>query len=290
MSNTKRNRESPISPTTPEIFKKGNMQRTPNSKFMADPTPAVQDTATDMMNKMESLLSEQNKKIYQMISTEMRATEDRIKEAFSCKLGELETHVTELLIANKELKEENSCLNSRLQMVERRMIDTERERKRLNIVATGLQFETQQQGFEALQKTVDLITDKAVSVRGLRTFNTQKGKIVTAACDTWEDKMLIMRSKKRLYDNKEDGTSKIFIDSDMPPEDRKAQAKVRETANELRKQGKKVQVQFLKLKVDDKTMYYNRESQALEKRNFREENENRLLERPGPSKESQRNQ
>lgn len=127
-------------------------------------------------------------------------------------------------------------------------------------------------------------------MKGLRAINAQKGKIVTAACSTWEDKMAIMRSKKRLSENKDDRKPQVFIDSDLLPEDRKAQSIVRVTAKELRKGGKNVQVQFLKLKVDGEMMFFNRATQVLEKRTFRSKNENSLLERTGSSQEGTRNQ
>lgn len=172
--------------------------------------------------------------------------------------------------------------------MERRILDTERDRKRLNIVVSGLQFETQKEGFDELQRVIEEIAGKTVRVKGIRTHYTARGKIITAACESWEDKMLIMRAKKNLFNMKEQGKQQIYIDSDLPADDRRAQAIVRQTAKELRKQGKEVQVQFLRLKVDGELMHLNGNTQELEKRTFREKDKNDILERTRTAQEGQR--
>lgn len=261
----KRDRGSPTDKETGNNPKRGNLMRSPTHGREKE----TGGEGEEIMGRLEKMLAMQTKNLHSFIATEIRATEDRIKEVVTSKIKELEENITELAEINKGLKEENEEMNKRLNTVERRLVEIEREKVRLNIVVAGLEFDTPKQGYQLLQEAIDTVTEKTVKVKGLKIFNTTKGKSISASCATWEEKLLILKGKKKLHESKDPKKRNIYIDAELTGEDRKAQAIVRANGKKLREQGKEVRVQFLKLKVDEKYLYYNRNTQEMEESRFR---------------------
>ena len=76
-----------------------------------------------------------------------------------------------------------------------------------------------------------------------------QGKKIVARCNTFEEKITILQSKKEMK-SMERGTP-VYVDDDLPKEDRETQAKIRNEAKKRRDEGSQVKVAGTRMKIDN---------------------------------------
>lgn len=205
-----------------------------------------------------------------------------LKKAMEIRFSEIENNMKMVQKENQDLKDRNAALEKRMSDLENgtgtgslnsdRLLYLERSVRQRNIVASGIEFDTPQQGFEKLNQMIGAVTKGKIRVSGIRAFKPKDGKgIVVAECGSLEDKQCIMRAKKQFVVTAGEETHPVFIDSDLPHQDRVMQSKLRAIAKEMRTQGKDVRVAMGRLKVDGEWCHYNQTTNAVEARTFRKE-------------------
>lgn len=194
------------------------------------------------------------------------------------KLCVLEHKLEALSEENDKLKKRNAALEDRVENLERvgrvqssliseRMVQLERDNRQLNIVATGIDFATPKQGYVKLNKMINAVTDEKINVIGLRAFKTQSGRgMIVAACSNMEEKLCILRAKKKFVATEGGVIKPIYIDNDLPQQDRVVQERLRFIAKEERNKGKEVKVALGKLKIDGEWLYFNTDTDNVEPR------------------------
>lgn len=203
----------------------------------------------------------------------LKNTEQRLTDTINNQIAALSGEIAAIKNENKELKELTANLNQKVSQLESRILLSERDNRRLNIVASGIDFESPQEGYAKLQQIIEKATDRRISVTGIRTVNaTSAGKKkIVAVCSNLEDKRCIMRLKKNFTDLNPTNPKQVYVDDDLPFEDREVQRRVREIAKELRAKGKDVLISFRKIRVDGEWQYFNEKTNSLEGRSFRKE-------------------
>ena len=259
------------SDSSPEEFNRAkmpNMDRTPPAAKSNDQAALIKAMFETQNSKMEALLDRQ--------LAESKAIEERLQEALNSKVGELEAKLETVTLECKELRLANKAM-------EERILHLERDAKQLNIVISGLEFTTPEQGFAAANELLQSKVDKNVKVTGIRSFTTRKGdKKIVAACGSLLDKRTIMAAKKSLQTNDGNRTAKIFVDDDLTPGDRQIQYKAREFAKMKREKGSDVRIGTRKVKVDGEWLFYDEDTDDfVRNRRFRNQGRSPHMERPG---------
>lgn len=93
--------------------------------------------------------------------------------------------------------------------------------------------------------------------------------MIVAECKSIENKLLILRSKKQFVRTVGNETHPVYIDSDLPQQDRMAQGRLRAIAKEMLEKGKDVRMGFGSLKVDGEWYQFDQEADGVVKKMFR---------------------
>ena len=272
---------SDTSPTLQNPSKMPNLQRSP-------PKKEAELDQMALLNKIQEMFSSNSKDMADAFARQERAimdSEERVKEAMSERIAELEEKMTKIESAHDNLAAQNAELSRKIEELERKNLAIERDAKRLNIVISGLEFKNQSEGFQKAKETIESLTESRITVQGVRTVFTKNGNKIVATCNNTEEKSVIMRAKKRLA---ETGRTNVFINSDMPKEDREAEWKFRNLVKQLRNEGKNVTVERGGAKVDGKWLKFERGSGTLIEDRFRNVNENLNVECARPQRENRR--
>lgn len=84
-------------------------------------------------------------------------------------------------------------MRERMAEMEKRILWNERDMKKTNIVATGIDFSTPADGYKNLQRAIDKVAEASVRISGICTITAPSGQKVIASCNSMTDKALIMR-------------------------------------------------------------------------------------------------
>ena len=264
MSGFKRNRGTPEDPGKP--VKMSNLQRTPPNT-QANPQPAASDPwtmQTEMIKKLFDRQSEEMKDAEIRQAKRIAEAEERITAAVDKRINQLEQVVEELHHQNEQLKKGNQELASRI-------IHLERETRQTNIIAAGIDFATPQEGYEKLNDVIQKATNGAVRAEGIRTFATRDGtKKIVARCRSDTEKRSLFRVKKNLTYQSGDGkVTPVYVNDDLPREDRIIQSRLVGIAKEKRKANHQVRIGTGKLMIDGIWHFYNDQTENIEPRPFR---------------------
>lgn len=282
------------SPTSSQRSKM-SMKRTPQKADDPGNSNWNRRTGDDSLKAIQEMLTAQT----EVIRREIHHSIESLRVTVDSKFKELEEKIDEMDSCNKELQEKNAELEKRITKMElnnnipsgmsQRLLYLERSARKLNIVATGIACEDPSDGFSKLNNAIGVATEGKVQVEGIRILQQRSGKPkIIASCKSLPDKRLLMQNKKRLA-TIDDKKTPIFVDDDLPPEDRSAQARLREIAREKKSNGHEVRVAFRRLKIDGEWHFFNESSNQLETNSFRTPS-NRLLEHPRTTKEDGGNQ
>lgn len=259
----KRPLSSPEAETADVRTKMPNLARSPNKQ------QATMDK-DGLLAQIEKMLEGQTK----VINASIKSVQDTV----DVKFRELEQQIVAVEKDNTELKLKNANLESR-------MLFLEREARRNNIVISGLKAKDAKEGKEKFETLVSKNAGINIAMHNCRLIKGNEGNRFVATCSDWDAKMVVMTCKKNL---KNDDLTPIFVDNDLPKEDRDVQSRIRAYARECRREGTAVQVGFRKLKIDGVWTPYETLPDPGSDRTFRKKQPDPILERPGSSEESQR--
>lgn len=224
-----------------------------------------------MGDRNETLDLEENqfetiKRLLNQQSQAIADSEQRIKETIGNRINELEKRIVDVEDVNKELLEKNRSL-------ERRLVQVERDSRRLNIVVSGLDDESPEENYRELQRIINTATGNThVQVSGMWTLKTKaSGSKIIATCKNMDEKRLIMQAKKQFVKKKNGKSTQIFVDDDLPLADRRIQSRLRAIARERKGEGKDVRVALGRLKIDGHWHYYDSETDDVAQKSFRKE-------------------
>ena len=263
MQHSKRDLESP--PESGHRIKMPNVNRTP-------PRDTKNQDASDLLKNIQDMLTAQKQSMEEQFDrqrAETRASEERLVETVGLWMKGIESQLETLRDENRTLRDANSQLEEKMKQLARRQIQTERDTKQLNFVATGLSFDSAQEGFNKLQKLIDSHTDAKLKITGHRVVTIGDKKKIIGSCNNLSDKRALMNLKKKLCTEINGVKIPIYLDNDKPYEDREADRLVRLAAKEFTASGKEVRFEAGKLIVNGVRMRLNRETKTVEAQNFR---------------------
>ena len=236
-----------------------------------------QETNSDLLKKIEALMGTQTAQI----NANVDARIEGLRQTVELRLSQIEEKLERVEQENLELKKINSALEERVKGLEEetggkhnsvRLLQVERFIRQRNIVATGIDFDTPQQGFQKLNNLIGAATDTKIQVTGVRAFKPKNGKgMIVAECKSNEDKQCILRSKKQFVTTDGGEERPVYIDSDLTREDREMQNKLRWKAKEMRQQGKDVRIAMGKLKVDGEWLHLDAQGNLTGINSFRKD-------------------
>lgn len=142
-------------------------------------------------------------------------------------------------------KEEKTHLENRITKLEENLERQEKEKKKLNIVIKGLD-DANKENKETVQKWIEEKLEIQTKIKQVFTVGKDKNKqAVIVKMHNWEAKKEIMQQKKRLY-----GT-KVYIENDLTLKERATQIKLKEIADKLKEEGKRVKIGYKKLIINN---------------------------------------
>lgn len=164
----------------------------------------------------------------------------------------------------KIVQEENEFLKTENAEIRARLLQVERETRKTHIVATGIEFTSPRDGFEQLEKTIKMAVGKQIKITGIRIFSSHNGKKIVASCGSVEEKKLIMSNKKLMRNCIGDTSRPVYLDDDLPKEDRELHSRARELARKLREEGKKARATRSRVMIDDLWFFLSPKTNKLE--------------------------
>lgn len=247
----------PIQDTSPEESDKP--QKMSNNSEMSSAQLTKDDLKSIMSEEMRKIALEFNK-MEKTVARTINATEDRIMGAFTefeLKVGKkvsmLEVRIDQLTAENAELKNENGKLSAKVNQIDR-------DRRRNNIIVTGIAAGTTAEAATAVNKLCASSGETGIAISNIRLIKGKGGPKVLGTCRSHEEKMMIMRKKKDLRGP--DGNP-VYVNDDLSPEDNEIQFLARKRRNELKAEGKEVQIGFRAIKVDGTWCSYDESAKCF---------------------------
>lgn len=225
---------------------------------------------------------DQMKELFDAQAQRQDESEQRIR-------SDVRNMVEELKAKIKECQDENATLRSENVMIKARLLQVERETRKCNLVASGIEFSTPREGFEQLEKTIENAIGHRIKISGLRTFVTGNGKRIVASCGSLEDKKLIMANKKLMKFATGMESKPVFLDDDLPKDDREIHSHVRGLAKKMRDEGKNARASRNRVKIEDSWFFWCPLTNQLQPCTFPGSDKTAILERPGTAEEGGRN-
>lgn len=204
---------------------------------------------------------QQMKEMFDTQAKRIEDSENRIRSDVRVMVDDMQERIRAVQEENEYLKAENVGIKARL-------LQVERETRKTNLVASGIDFVSPREGFDKLGKVIENAVGKKLRITGIRTFATSNGRKLVAACESVADKQLIMANKKLMKTTTGDSPKPVYIDDDLPKEDREQYGRARELARKMREEGKNVRSTRNRLKIDEKWFYLNPRTNQLEPSTF----------------------
>lgn len=137
----------------------------------------------------------------------------------------------------------------------------ERDRKRNNIVVTGMTVDTKDA--ENMKQTMANFIEKHLEVKiNVKTAHKLAERICLVELESEAEKQQVMQNKYKLRNFEE---QRIYIDNDMTRDEQHMRKQIRAAAEEERKKGKAVKIKFSKLIVEGQVWKWNAVAGKLEK-------------------------
>lgn len=187
----------------------------------------------------------------------MREMISMMKEIMK-ELKEIKTEQSTYLKEIVTIKKENKELKERVVELENKMEKMDKEKRKLNIIIKGTEFEGKPEN-----KTVQKFIEEKIGVVAKITEVQQVGrekdnrKVVRATVENMESKIRIMTNKNKLK-----GT-RCYIDDDLTDEEQKIQKSLREIAKVEKAKGKRVVVGYQKIRIGEEWIRWHSESDKM---------------------------
>lgn len=249
--------------TTDEGNKKRSREESEADPFLKSKrvirTPTkVGKKGEDKLDKLIEMMNNLTKEVggltveLQEIRNEQRETIKEIKK--------LQAENREIKDENEELQKENKKIKEDMDKVGERLKRLEKEKRRNNIVITGLKIDTDKE--DTLRDTMEKFIENGIKViAGVKAAHKLGPNTCLVELEGKEDKKQIMQNKRILKDR---SNEKIYINDDLTPEERDVARIIRGVAKEEKKNGKRVKIGYEKISIDDKWFKWNNKKQQLE--------------------------
>lgn len=227
-------------------------------KLLKEVKKEIKEGNEELKNKIE----EHNTELRSMI-TEMKLEILHIKEKVSKWENEKKQIIDQLKERERDIaveKETRRQLEYRLSQLERKTEKEEKEKRKTNIVITGI---NSQKG-NSPEDISTFVKDKIgvdVTVYETKTIKTNGTDLTIAKLGSLEQKIAIMKAKWKLKNI----PGKIYIDDDLTPMERNIQRKLREIGRQERKKNHYVKVGYQKIKIDEKIYKWDFYSDTIKK-------------------------
>lgn len=192
-----------------------------------------------------------------LILNKLENLEERM-ETYNVQIKELKAELTQ---KEQKWEEEKTMLTDRIAKLEYLEEVREKNKRRKNVIINGLSEEGE--ASEVVKKLADNLKIQLQFEDAARLGIKKDGKKrpILVKCADMEQKKRILSKKSSLRDAK----SSIFIDDDLTRTEREIQVNIKKVAQEERTKGKKVQVFYQKVRVEDELWIWNMKTKALEK-------------------------
>lgn len=177
----------------------------------------------------------------------------------------LETTNKEIIALRQEIKATNEKweqkykeMENKLKVLEVKVDHLEREKRKNNVVVTGIQMEEET---EEPHKQIQEWMNKELEINCIvkETKKIAQNKVLVTM-EHFEEKIKVLKNKNKLKGKT------VYIDSDLTQRERNTQWKLRMEARKIRGTGKNVKLGHLALMVNGKWMIWNEEENKLEER------------------------
>ena len=149
-------------------------------------------------------------------------------------------------------------IKEKMKNVEGRLRRLEKEQVKNNIIISGLEIKEEDgAGLKhGLEHFIERTIGVKVQIKEAREIGT---KICKAELDSAYEKEMVMKNKNKLKQLQD----RIYINNEMTKEEREAQKKIKQIAEEERKKGKNTKIGFQKVTIDGTEWKWNREQEEL---------------------------
>lgn len=235
------------------ISKIRNPAKSPN----ATPSPPAKVRKQDEMEKLMKDVKLMMKKVDDdMLMRQEEAKKEKIERKED--MMKLEG----LLTAHRESWEaEKKVLLERQDKLEDRLDRLEKAERKNNIIVSN--YKPREAESRKLAKEIEGMLSKKIGepvrVESAYSFKTALGERQVVRMGDFEDKLTVMKNKKKFFEEKESKKLPIYVDDDLTTEERKIQKKARDFARIQREEGKVVKIGYKKVYVAGVEMRWTNE-------------------------------
>lgn len=241
------NKEKETSPEIePEVFKRSKItQRSPTVKDKVNADATANTSKEENMEKLFTMIEEMGKEMRE-IKTEIQSARSETNETIKKYGEEIRSIKEELIKKEVEWKKEKMEICREVQDLKARIEKQEKDKKRNNIIIKGWEMKNTKMAETEVENFIHNSLQISVKVKNAFTIGKQEEKKITVAeITSFTEKLAIMKNKARLRGNN------IYIEDDLTKQEQQIQTAIKKVAREEREKGKKTQIGYRKLKVDN---------------------------------------
>lgn len=183
------------------------------------------------------------------------------QQAFKGEIAKLKEENENLKKKCEELAKENEETKSELREVTRTTEWLENDKRRKNVIMTGLVMDTDDPNV-IKKRITDFLKEHLQIEVTLRSAIKLRNKTFMIKLNSESDKNMIMENKAKLKALK---AMTVYINNDLTKNERNKQRQIREKAKNEKGNGKEVKVGYNKIIVDGELWKWNRDKRELEK-------------------------
>lgn len=196
-------------------------------------------------------------KLMQEMKTEIKDEMKQIREDQKSYAMEMK----KLKEENEDLRKENESIKAELTEIKQNMESIDKEKRKNNIVLSGLKMDTNNQA--DLKKDMENFFQTNLQL-GINVRNAIK--IGENRCliqlNNGDDKQAVMNNKYKL---KYKRNEKIFLNNDMTKQERIVQRQIRKLAKDEKEKGKEVKIGYNKVTINGEVWRWNRVNEKIVK-------------------------
>lgn len=170
--------------------------------------------------------------------------------------------IIELRKENREMKSELAEIRKKVEdlaTVEWKLEKLEREKRKNNIVITGLELRTDNE--QSMVKEIErMVRDKVGIDAQVKSAYQLNNKMIIVEVENFDKKLQILKNKHMLKAMED---KNIYISSDLTAKEREIQKIIRDRAKEERRNGKQVKSGYQKLEIDGNLWRWNHNEHRL---------------------------
>lgn len=157
---------------------------------------------------------------------QLRKDQVQMKEKIEINNKEVKALREEIKMTNKKWEEKYKGVEERLLKLEKKLENIEKEKRKNNIVITGLEIKKEDtEAVKQVEKWMEQEMGITRKIKEVKNISQNKSVVVM---ESFEAKLEVFKCKSRLRGKK------LYIDSDLMPQERQIQKKIRIAAKKLR--------------------------------------------------------